>query len=336
MTGYRDILAALCGGNDLNADDMRAAMAGILGGEWTAAQTGAFLAAMKIKGETPAELAAAAQTMREHAVAVNAPPDAIDMCGTGGDGARVFNVSTAATFVAAAAGAVVAKHGNRAVSGSSGSSDVLAALGVPLDMTPEKVGETISQTGVGFIFAPNHHPAMKHAAGVRRELGVRTMFNLLGPMTNPAGVARQVVGVFAPELVAPYAETLAALGAKRAMVVHGAGLDEITIAGETDYAEVEDGAVVRGTVAPEDAGLRRAQLSEIAAASVDESKKIVLAVLDGDKGAARDITILNAAAGLMVAGVASDFADGAKRAAEAIDNGSAKKKLNDFIAAAKS
>ncbi len=316
------------------AEEMRAAMAALLAGEWTDAQTAAFITAMKIKGETPAELAAAAATMRDYAVAVKAPPDAIDMCGTGGDGGGTFNVSTTAVFVAAAAGAVVAKHGNRAVSGASGSYDLLVALGMPpAGMPPQKTADILARTGIGFMFAPNHHPAMKYAAPARKELAVRTMFNLLGPMTNPAGVSRQVVGIFTPDFLAPYAETLATLGAKRAMVVHGNGLDEITIDGESDYAEFVDGAVVRGTVAPEDAGLRRAGLSDIRAATVADSKKITLAVLDGEKGAARDIVILNAAAGLIVADIAKDFPEGAAKAAQAIDNGGAKKKMQAFIAA---
>ncbi len=330
------MLRGLCGGGDLPAGEMRGAMTSLLGGEWSAAQTAAFLTAMKIKGETPGELAAAAKVMREHALAVAAPADAIDMCGTGGDGGGTFNISTTAVFVAAAAGARVAKHGNRAVSGKCGSSDLLAAFGMPLDLTAEKTAEVLAQTGVGFLFAPNHHPAMKHAAAPRREMGVRTMFNLLGPMTNPAGVRRQVVGVFSPELLAPYAETLAVLGAQRAIVVHGGGLDEFTIAGESDYAEVVDGAVVRGTVSPEDAGLRRAELSSIRAGTAEEAKTIAAGVLEGKPGAARDIVLLNAAAGLIVAGVAEDFAEGAKRAAEAVDCGGARKKLDEFVAACRS
>ena len=330
---YRDLLATLCAGENLPAAEMRAAMGGILGGEWTDAQTAAFITAMKIKGETPAELAAAAAVMRKYAVEVQAPPGAIDMCGTGGDGGGIFNVSTTAVFVAAAAGAVVAKHGNRAVSGASGSYDLLAALGMPQVMPPQKIADTLAQTGVGFMFAPNHHPAMKFAAPARRDLSIRTMFNLLGPMTNPAGVSRQVVGVFSPDILAQYAETLAALGAKRAMVVHGGGLDEVAIHSETDYAEFADGAVVRGTIAPEDAGLQRGSLSSIRAASVEDSKTIMLAVLDGKSGAARDITIINAAAGLIVADIAKDFAEGAQKAAQAISTGAARQKLDEFISA---
>ena len=331
---YRQLLESICGGRDLPAAEMRDAMSSLLSGKWTDAQTAAFITAMKIKGETPAELAAAAATMRDYAVAVDAPPEAIDMCGTGGDGAGIFNVSTTAVFVAAAAGAIVAKHGNRAVSGASGSYDLLVELGMPAAGLPQnKISETIKQTGIGFMFAPNHHPAMKYAAPARKALAVRTMFNLLGPMTNPAGVRRQVVGIFTPDLLAPYAETLATLGAKRAMVIHGNGLDEITINGESDYAEFVDGAVVRGTIAPEDAGLQRRDLSPLRAANVADSKKITLEVLEGKKGAARDITILNAAAALIIADIAKDFPEGASKAAEAIDNGKAKNKLQTFISA---
>ena len=312
-------------------------MNAILGGEWTAAQSAAFLTAMKIKGETPKELAAAAGVMRNKVAAVSTPADknAVDVCGTGGDGIGTFNISTAAAFVAAGAGVTVAKHGNRAVSSVSGSSDILLALGMPLDLSPTTVADSINTVGIGFMFAPNHHPAMKYVAGVRRELGIRTMFNLLGPLANPAGVKRQLVGVFSPQLLLPYAETLAALGGIRAMVVHGGGLDEITIAGDSEIAELKDGAVIRRTIRPEDAGLARADLNELLVSSAEESKTILLAVLAGKKGSTRDIVLLNAAAALIIADLAEDFPEAVAKAAEAIDKGAAEKKLNDFLRHAK-
>jgi anthranilate phosphoribosyltransferase len=313
---------------------MATAVCGILEGEWTPVQTAGFLVAMKIKGETPEELAAAADVMRTMMIPVSLADDnAVDTCGTGGDGAGLFNVSTAAAFVAAAAGVCVAKHGNRALSSTSGSSDLLSELGASLDTEPDKIAELIQRLGIGFMFAPNHHPAMRHAAPVRRELGVRTMFNLLGPLCNPAGVRRQVTGVFNLQLLVSYAETLAACGAQRAMVVHGEGLDEITIAGETAIAEWRDGAIVRYTIAPTDVGLSVASLDSLRVSSAAESAALINAVFAGNTGAARDIVLLNAAAALMVADKAVDFADGVQQAAVAVDSGAAAQKLSDFVAA---
>ncbi|MBE8158058.1 MAG: anthranilate phosphoribosyltransferase [Betaproteobacteria bacterium] len=330
---YRELLTHLLARRDLAAAQMAAAMRGILEGAWTPAQTAGFLVALKIKGETPAEIAAAAAVMRAMAVPVPLDDDsAVDTCGTGGDGAGLFNISTAAAFVAAGAGARVAKHGNRALSGVSGSADVLSELGVTLNLTPQKIAAMIRDTGIGFMFAPNHHPAVRHAAPVRKELGVRTVFNLLGPMCNPAGVRRQVVGVYDLALLAPYAETLGAAGALRALVVYGGGLDEITIAGETDIAELKDGAVLRRTLSPEDAGLAAAPLDSLRVSSAAESAALIRRVLAGETGAARDIVLLNAAAALIVAEIADDFADGVRRAAAAIDSGAAQKKLETAAA----
>ena len=330
---FSDILAMLVEGRNLPEDSIFAALDGILSGQWTMAQTAAFLTAMKIKGETSDELSAAARTLRIKATPL--PPiadkNAIDVCGTGGDGIGTFNISTAAAFVAAGAGATVAKHGNRAVSSTSGSSDILAKLGMPLDLSPAAVAQCINNIGIGFMFAPNHHPAMKHVAGVRRELGTQTMFNLLGPLANPAGVGRQLIGVFSPNLLIPYAKTLAALGSARSMVVHGDGLDEITIAGESEIAEIKDGAIIRYAIKPEDVGLSSASLSGVLVSSVEESEAIFLAVLEGEKGAARDIVLLNAAAALLVADLAKDFPDAVSQAAAAIDQGAAKEKLNAFL-----
>lgn len=336
---YPQILEHILSGGELSAAQMQSAMRGILEGVWDPARTAGFLIALKGKGETIGELTAAAQSMRAMATPVPLNDDsAVDTCGTGGDGAGLFNVSTAAAFVAAGAGARIAKHGNRALSGVSGSADVLTALGVPLDLSPKEIAETIREVGIGFMFAPNHHPAVRYAAPVRKALGVRTIFNLLGPMTNPAGVRRQVVGVYDSALLATFAETLAAAGALRAMIVHGGGLDEISIAGETQIAELKDGAVFRRTIAPEDFGISSAPLDSLRVSSVEESAALIRAVLDGEQGdvrPARDMTLLNAAAVLVVADIADDFADGITKAAESVDSGAARQKLHLLTKSAK-
>lgn len=336
---YKTLLTQLMNGEALAAADMQTMMRGIFSGEWTPAQTAGALVALQIKGETPAEIAAAASVMRELAAAVEVADsdNLVDTCGTGGDGSRTFNISTTAAFVAAACGVRIAKHGNRAMSGASGSSDVLEALGVPLTLTPAQVAAVIDKTGIGFMFAPAHHAAMKHAVPVRRELGVRTLFNLLGPLSNPAGAQRQLIGVFSADLLLPYIETLAVLGAKRALVVHGGdGLDEISISAASDIAELRDGAIVRSTVQPEAFGLSRAPLGDIQVGSVAESKEMLCAVLNNSGSAppaARDIVLLNAAAALTVAGVAADFADGIQQARQAIESGKARETLQAFISA---
>ena len=332
---YAALLTHLLLRQNLAAAQMDFAMHGILSGEWTPAQTAGFLVALKTKGETTDELAAAVQYMRKMAIAVPLKDDsAVDTCGTGGDGAGLFNISTATAFVAAAAGARIAKHGNRALSGTSGSSDVLAELHIPPIKSPQQIAAMINDIGIGFMFAPNHHPAMRHAAPVRKELGIRTMFNLLGPMTNPAGVRRQVTGVFDVQLLTPYLETLAAAGAVRAMTVHGGGLDEISISGETDIAELKNGTILRRTISPTDVGLSIAAVDSLRVSSVGESAAMIRQVLSGQKGAARDIVLLNAAAVLIVAELADDFADGVVRAAAAIDSGAAQNKLQQLVAAA--
>ena len=332
---YAALLTHLLLRQNLAAAQMDFAMHGILSGEWTPAQTAGFLVALKTKGETTDELAAAVQYMRKMAIAVPLQDDsAVDTCGTGGDGAGLFNISTATAFVAAAAGARIAKHGNRALSGTSGSSDVLAELHIPPIKSPQQIAAMINDIGIGFMFAPNHHPAMRHAAPVRKELGIRTMFNLLGPMTNPAGVRRQVTGVFDVQLLTPYLETLAAAGAVRAMTVHGGGLDEISISGETDIAELKNGTILRRTISPTDVGLSIAAVDSLRVSSAGESAAMIRQVLSGQKGAARDIVLLNAAAVLIVAELADDFADGVVRAAAAIDSGAAQNKLQQLVAAA--
>jgi anthranilate phosphoribosyltransferase len=337
---FPQILSDWCDGHDLTAERMRGVMHDILAGNWTPAQIAAAIIALKIKGEKPVEIAAAASVMREMASKVPLSEEekatAIDLAGTGGDGSGTFNISTAVCFVVAAAGVPVAKHGNRAISGTSGSSDVLEALGAKVAASPEQVATLIRQVGIGFMFAPNYHAAMKHAAPVRKELGVRTLFNLLGPLSNPAGVRRQVIGVFSPELLAPYAQTLANLSTTRAWVVHGDGLDEISISGETEVAELRQGTVFRHTLAPEDVGLKRAPLADIQVSSAAESKDRLLSVMNGEAGAARDIVLMNAAAALLVAERVDDFAQGVERAAAAIDDGGARRKLDEFIAATQS
>ncbi len=334
MIDYKTLLTSLIDGETLSPEAMQAMMHGILSGEWTPAQTAGALIALKVKGEKPSEIAAAAEVMRQFATAVTVDSDeVIDTCGTGGDGSGTFNISTTTAFVVAACGVPVAKHGNRAMSGASGSSDVLEKLGMPLTLSAERVAQLIKSVGIGFMFAPNHHAAMKHAVPVRRELGVRTLFNLLGPLTNPAGAKRQVIGVFAQDLLLPYAETLATLGAKHAMVVHGDGLDEVAISAPTNIAELKEGTIVRYTIAPEDVGLQRAEISAIQVTSIEESQQMLLSVLEGATGAARDIVLLNAAAGLMVADKVADFSAGVAMAAQAIDDGRARNKLQEFIRA---
>lgn len=316
-------------------DEMLSLMRQIMKGEVSAAQIAGILVGLRVKKETIGEISAAAFVMREFAskVPVTKRAHLVDTCGTGGDAAHTFNISTASALVAAAAGAQVAKHGGRSVSSTCGSADVLEALGVNLNLTPEQVGRSIDQIGIGFMFAPNFHGAMKYAAPVRRELGVRTLFNVLGPLTNPAGADNQVMGVFHPDLVGIQARVLQRLGSRHVLVVNGSdGLDELTISGPTSIAELKDGEVSEYTVTPEQFGLKSAPLDSIRVASVDEAKAMLLGVLDNQPGAARDIVQLNAGAAIYVSGVAGSLADGIKKAAEAIASGAAKHKLAQLIA----
>ncbi len=334
---FTQTLTALCAGRDLCDDEMRWTMQQIFSGEWSTAQISAIIVALKIKGEKTNEIAVAAQVMRQLAIPVPLSDEeknnTIDTCGTGGDGTKTFNVSTTVSFVVAAAGVRVAKHGNRAMSSSSGSSDVLEALGVSHTSTPEKTAALIREIGIGFMFAPNHHSAMKHAAPVRKELGIRTLFNLLGPLSNPAGIRRQVVGVFSPDLLLPYAQTLMKLGSKRVWVVHGSGMDEISISATTDIAELKQGIITRFTIAPEDFGLVRSPVTAIQVASIDDSKAMMLSVLNDEKGAARDIVLINAAAALVVADKVSTLQEGIEIATNIITSGKARQKLDQFIIA---
>jgi len=311
---------------DLNAANMEAAMRVIMTGQATPAQIGGFLVGLRMKGETVDEIVAAARVMRELATRVEVSgPHLVDTCGTGGDGASTFNISTVSALVAAAAGARVAKHGNRSVSSSSGSADVLEAAGVRLDLAAEQVAACIDQVGVGFLYAPQHHSAMKHAIGPRREMRIRTLFNLLGPLTNPAGAPNQVLGVFGAIWVEPLARVLQRLGSEHVLVVHAEdGLDEISIAAPTRVAELKDGGITVYTVSPEDFGLQRADLSAITVANAGQSLELINTVLGNQAGPALDIVKLNAGAAIYAAGLTSSLAEGVESAAEAIGNGKAK------------
>jgi anthranilate phosphoribosyltransferase len=316
-------------------EEMLSLMRAIMSGEVSPTLIGAILIGLRVKKETIGEIAAAAEVMREFAtrVPVADTPDLIDTCGTGGDAAHSFNISTAAMFVAAAAGAKIAKHGGRSVSSKSGSADVLEALGVNVNLTPEQVATTIARTGIGFMFAPNHHSAMKHAAPVRRELGVKTLFNILGPLTNPAGAKQQVMGVFHPDLVGIQARVLQRLGSRRVLIVHGLeGLDEISISGLTMVAELKDGHIDEYTVSPEQFGFERADPAATRVASVEESKEMLLTALANRDGAPRAIVALNAGASIYVAGLASTFAEGVDKARATLASGAARRKLDEFVA----
>ena len=332
---YSQTLNQVVNGKNLSFDAMRAVMHQVMAGELTPVQIAGLLVALRIKGETVDEIAAAASVMRELSTKVNIQEAVhlIDTCGTGGDGIQTFNVSTVSAFVAAAAGAKVAKHGGRSVSSTCGSADVLEALGVNVNQTPEQVASFVNQIGVGFMFAPNHHSAMKHSANVRRELGVRTMFNLLGPLTNPASAKRQVMGVFAKELTIKLAHVLQELGSEHVLVVCGAdGMDEISFTGDTYIAELKNGKVSEYTINPKQFGLPLHQLNSIQIQNANESKAMILDVLNGKianekQAAARDIVLLNAGAAIYIAGIADSLQDGISTAAQVIDSGQALAKL---------
>ncbi|MEC5207672.1 anthranilate phosphoribosyltransferase [Vogesella urethralis] len=320
--------------NELFHDEMLDLMRQIMRGEVPPALIAAILIGLRVKTESVLEIAAAAQVMREFAttVPVQQRTHLVDTCGTGGDKSHTFNISTTAAFVSAAAGARVAKHGGRSVSSSSGSADVLEALGVNLALDAAGVARCIDQIGVGFMFAPNHHTAMKYVAPVRKELGVRTIFNILGPLTNPAGAPNQVMGVFHPDLVGIQARVLRQLGSEHVMIVHGSdGLDEITLSGNTHVAELKDGVILDYTLNPADFGLAQAPLSAIRAENAEASRQFLLDVLAGKPGPARDIVLLNAGAAIYTAGVAATLADGVLAAAAAIDSGAARAKLDALV-----
>ena len=331
---FKEVLGQLLERHDLTQEAMLGVMRQVMGGELTQAQISAFLIALRAKGETVDEIAAAAMVMRELSTKVDIQDRShlIDTCGTGGDGIQTFNVSTVSAFVAAAAGAKVAKHGGRSVSSTCGSADVLEALGVNVNQTPQQVAASVNGIGIGFMFAPNHHSAMKHAAPVRRELGVRTLFNLLGPMTKPANARRQVMGVFDESLTAKLAKVLQQLGSEHVLVVHGAdGMDEISFTGDTFVAELKNGQVTEYRINPAQLGLALHALQDIQIQNAEESKAMILAVLNGKPGAARDIVLMNAGAAIYVSGLVDTMQAGVDKAAAVIDSGDALEKLHQLI-----
>jgi anthranilate phosphoribosyltransferase len=333
MERFRAMIGKIATGESLSRDEAAHAFDKMMSGEATPAQMGGLLMALRIRGETVEEITGAVTTMRAKMLRVEAPKDAIDVVGTGGDAAGSYNISTCAAFIVAGAGVPVAKHGNRALSSRSGAADVLGALGVNIELTPEKIAQCIREAGIGFMFAPAHHPAMKHVGPARVELGTRTIFNLLGPLSNPAGVKRQMVGVFARPWIEPLAHVLAALGCERAWVVHGSdGLDEITTSGPTYVASLEGGKVTTFEITPEDADLKRATTADLKGADAAHNAEALRAVLDGKPGPFRDIAILNAAATLVVAGKAKNIKEGAQLAAKSVDSGEAKKRLDRLVA----
>jgi len=332
---FKEALQRLLDARDLSHAEMLDIMHQVMGGELTPAQISGLLVALRIKGETVDEIAAAAEVMRELAthVAVQDRTHLIDTCGTGGDGIHTFNVSTASAFVAAAAGARVAKHGGRSVSSACGSADVLEALGVNVNLRPDQVAQCVDDIGIGFMFAPNHHSAMRHAAPVRRELGVRTLFNLLGPLTNPAGAARQIMGVFHRDLTGMLAQVLQRLGSQHVMVVHGAdGMDEISFSGDTYIAELKNGEIREYVLHPAQFGLALHDMKTIQVENAAQASEVLDDVLAGKQIPARDIVLLNAGAAIYISGLAADLQQGITQAQGMIDSGAAQEKLEQLAA----
>jgi anthranilate phosphoribosyltransferase len=331
----QEALTRLIEHKEIAHDEMLSLMRQIMGGEMSPLLIAAIVIGLKVKKETIGEIAAAAQVMRELAtrVAVTDETNLVDIVGTGGDGAHTFNISTASTFVAAAAGARVAKHGGRSVSSSSGSADVLEALGVNINLKPEQVARSIAETGIGFMFAPNHHSAMKYAAPVRKELGVRTIFNILGPLTNPARAPNQLLGVFNSELVGIQVRVLQRLGSQHVLVVHGVnGMDEVSLCGDTMVGELKDGSIREYTIHPKDFGLSVADIDALKVADAAESKERIVEALSGAAGPVRDIVLLNAGAALYAANVTDSIAAGVEKARSVTDSGAARAKLDQFVA----
>ncbi|MDR5689840.1 MAG: anthranilate phosphoribosyltransferase [Armatimonadota bacterium] len=327
----REAIARIVDGASLTAEEAAAVMGEIMDGQATPAQIGALITALRMKGETPEEIAGFAVAMRQRAHRIEPQvPTFVDVVGTGGDRSGTFNISTVAAFVVAGAGVPVAKHNNRAVSSRCGSADLLEALGVPADVEPERARRAIEEVGIGFLFAPRFHPAMRHAAGPRREVGIRTVFNVLGPLTNPAGARHQVVGVYHASLVEPVARVLQTLGTRHAFVVHGDGMDELAPSGPSYVAEVREGQVRTFELQPEDAGLPRHPAQAVRGGEASQNARLALSVLRGEPGAHRDVVLLNAAAALVAAGTCSDLREGAERAAESIDRGAALGKLEQL------
>jgi anthranilate phosphoribosyltransferase len=330
---FKALIAKVATGAPLTRDEAANAFDRMMSGEATPSQMGGLLMALRVRGETVDELTGAVTTMRAKMLGVKAPPDAIDIVGTGGDASGSFNISTCAAFIVAGAGVPVAKHGNRALSSRSGAADVLQALGVKIDLAPDQVGRCIREAGIGFMFAPAHHPAMKNVGPTRVELGTRTIFNLLGPLSNPASVKRQMIGTFSKHWIEPMAQVLNNLGSQCVWVVHGSdGLDEITTSGPTSVAALENGEVRTFEVTPEDAGLARVKPEALRGGDGEQNAKALLDVLKGKPGPYRDVSILNAAAALIVAGNAKDLKEGAALAAKAIDSGEAEGRLDRLIA----
>ncbi len=329
----KSALKAVTENRDLSMDEMSAVMRSIMTGETTAAQIGGFLIGLRMKGETVEEIAAAAQIMRELVTPVSVESQhLVDIVGTGGDGMNTFNISTTSAIVVAAAGGKVAKHGNRSVSSKSGSADVLEALGVNININPEQVADCVNKLGIGFMFAPLHHSAMKHAIAPRREMAVRTIFNLLGPLTNPANASTQLLGVFSKAWVKPIAQVLKRLGSEHVLVVHSEdGLDEISIAAPTNVAELRNGSINTYTVTPEEFGLNRASLDNIQVDSIEESLAMVRSVLDNQASPARDIIVLNAGAAIYAADLTNNLADGISKAQTVLSNGAASEKLSAWV-----
>ncbi len=337
MSKFHNFVAKVADGEALSETEAAQAFDIIMSGAASDTQVSAFLMALRMRGETVDEITGAARTMRAKATRIDAPEGAIDTCGTGGDAKGTFNISTCAALVAAGAGAVVAKHGNRSVSSKSGSADVLSALGVKLDVAPHTVATCIETAGIGFLFAPLHHAAMKHVGPIRQKLGLRTIFNLLGPLANPAAAKRQVIGVYDHKWVAPLAHVLHNLGSTHVWVVHGTdGLDELTTTGASHVAELKDGVVREFDVTPDDAGLARANPSDLSGGDPEANAQAIRDVLAGQASPFRDVVILNAAAALIVAGKAQTLKDAALLAAEAIDSGAAQKTLEKLISASNS
>ena len=330
----QEALARIIDRGEIQHDEMVSLMRQIMRGEVSPVMISAIVIGLRVKRESIGEISAAAEVMRELAtrVEIENRQNLVDTCGTGGDSLHTFNISTAAAFVAAAAGARVAKHGGRSVSSKSGSADVLESFGINLNQTPQQVAQGISQIGVGFMFAPNYHSAMKYAAPVRRELGVRTLFNILGPLTNPAGAENQVIGVFHAELVGIVARVLQQLGSRHVMVVHGEdGLDEITIAGKTRIGELKNGEVSEYTIRPEDFGMKVSAIETIQVENSEQSRAVLQSVLDNQPGPALDIVLLNAGAAIYVSGVAGTLQEGVERARAAVESGDAKEKLRQLV-----
>ena len=332
MDAFKPFIALAASGKPLSRGDAEQAFMMMMSGEATPSQIGGFLMALRVRGETVDELAGAVATMRAKMLPVVAPLHAMDIVGTGGDGSGSFNVSTATAFVVAASGVPIAKHGNRALSSKSGSADVLKALGVNLELDAVGISRCIDKAGIGFMFAPAHHSAMKHVGPARVELGTRTIFNLLGPLSNPAGVKRQLLGVFSADWLLPIAETLRDLGSENVWVVHGDGMDEITTTGETKVVTLEDGAIGHLTLTPEEFGIRRATKDQLVGGDAAHNAAALRELLSGTPSAYRDIVLMNAGAALVISGKANDMHLGIKLAADVIDNGSALAALRKLIA----